>query len=193
MHRRQALLALSALPLGLLPLRAPRAAPLPSRARVDRSMLSGNLDILAFIDVPADPAAAWAVLTDYNKLAEFVPDMHSSRVVSKPGEPIHVYQRGKKSWLVVDMPLELVFRMDETPASRIRFRMVSGNIQGMQGEWQLIPVAQGVRIRYFAHMKPGLLSLRAPGDYLLIEADIDNMMQAIGREILRRKQSVARP
>jgi hypothetical protein len=42
-------------------------------------------------------------------------------------------------------------------------------------------------------MKPGLLSLRAPGDYLLIESDIDNMMQAIGREILRRKQSVARP
>jgi hypothetical protein len=192
MHRRKLLLTLSILPLLCLPWQA-AAQQMWAKARVDRSMLSGNVDILAFIDVPADLAAAWQVLTDYNRLAEFVPDMHASRIVSKPGEPIQVYQRGKKSWLLVDIPMELVFRMDETPSSSIRFRMLSGNIRGMQGEWQLSPFGQGVRIKYVAHMKPGLLAPRAPGDFLLIEADIENMLLSIGKEILRRKKVVLHP
>ncbi len=169
------------------------ALQLPARASVDRSMLTGNVDIRAYIDVPADLASAWSVLTDYNRLSEFVPDMQSSRVISKPGEPIKVYQRGKKSWLLVDMPLELVFNMEETPTSSIRFHLISGNINDMYGEWQLAPFGQGVRIKYFALMKPGLFSPRAPGDSLLIESDIENMMQSIGREILRRKNLTTRP
>jgi hypothetical protein len=192
MPKRNALLTLFALLTWLLPLQA-GALELWAKAQVDRSLLSGNVDILAFIDVPADIPAAWEVITDYNRLAEFVPDMDSSRIVSKPGEGIKVYQRGKKSWLLIDMPLELVFRMDETPPSRIRFSLVSGNIGDMYGEWRLSTFGQGVRIKYVAHMKPGLFSPRVPGDSLLIESDIENMMQAIGREIMRRKKQTPRP
>ena len=192
MQRRKVFLTLFTLLTWLVPLHA-AALQLSGRAEVDRSMLSGNVDIQAFIDVPADLPAAWEVLTDYNRLAEFVPDMESSRIVSKPGEGIKVYQRGKKSWLLVDMPLELVFRMDETPPSRIRFSLVSGNIGDMHGEWRLSMFGQGVRIKYVAHMKPGLFSPRVPGDSLLIESDIENMMQSIGREILRRKNLTTRP
>ena len=192
MQRRKALLILFHLLTCLLPLQA-AVLQLSAKAQVDRSMLSGNVDILAFVDVPADLPAAWQVLTDYNSLADFVPDMQTSRIVSKPGEPVQVYQRGKKSWLLVDMPLELVFRMDETPSSRIRFSLVAGNIGDMYGEWRLSTFGRGVRIKYVAHMKPGLFSPRVPGDSLLIESDIENMMQAIGQEILRRKQLTPRP
>jgi hypothetical protein len=145
------------------------------------------------VDVPGDIGAAWGVLSDYNRLAEFVPDMQVSRVVSRPGEPIRVYQRGAKSWLLLDMPLELVFQMEETPASRIRFRMLSGNIENMFGEWRIAAHGSWVRVTYLAHMKPGLLSPRVPGDYLLIEEDIETMMKAIGQEILRRKTVASRP
>jgi len=192
MPRRSFFLTLLTLLTCLLPLHA-NALQLPANAEVERSMLSGNVDIQAFIDVPADLPAAWEVLTDYNKLAEIVPDMDSSLIVSKPGDAIKVYQRGKKSWFLVNMPLELVFRMDETPPSRIRFSLINGNIGDMYGEWRLYTFGQGVRIKYVAHMKPGLFSPRVPGDSLLIESDIENMMQSIGREILRRKNLTTRP
>lgn len=191
MHRRDAvrvLLTLTTLTLWVRPLAAfqPKA-----KARVDRSLILGDIDIAAFVDVPADIAATWAVITDYNRLAEFVPDMQVSRVISKPGEAIHVYQRGDKSWLLLGTPLELVFRMDETPTSRIRFRMVSGNIKRMFGEWQLIPRGNVTRISYRAHMEPGFFTARAPGDFLLIESDIENMMNAIGSEVLKRVTATA--
>lgn len=191
MNRRDALRALMAYS-ALAIWTQPSAAFQPSaRARVDRSLILGDIDIAAFVDVPADAAAAWSVLTDYNRLAEFVPDMHVSRVVSKPGEVPHVYQKGDKSWLLLNMPLEMVFRMDETPNTRIRFRLVSGNIKKMFGEWLIVQKGAITRINYRAHMEPGMLSPRAPGDHLLIEADIENMMNAIGREILKRKSAAS--
>lgn len=191
MHRRDALRLVFGLP-ALLWLQQAAALDLNAQARVDRSLILGDIDIAAFLDVPAEISEAWAVLTDYNRLAEFVPDMDTSRIVSKPGEPTRVYQRGEKKWLLIGMPLELLFRMEELPPSRIRFRLLSGNINQMFGEWQLLKRGNLTRITYRAHMKPGLLSLRAPGDHLLIEADIIDMLNAIGREILKRKAATPR-
>lgn len=186
MNRRDALRALIAFSV-LAAFTRPSAAYLPhARARVDRSLILGDIDIVAYVDVPAEASLVWSVLTDYNRLAEFIPDMHTSRVISKPGEVPHVYQKGDKTWLLLGVPLEMVFRMDETPTSRIRFRLVSGNIKKMFGEWQIVQKGNLTRINYRAHMEPGFLSLRAPGDHLLIESDIENMMNAIGREIHKR-------
>jgi carbon monoxide dehydrogenase subunit G len=192
MNRRDALRALFAIS-AMAAYARPSAAYQPNaRARVDRSLILGDIDIVAYVDVPADASLVWTVLTDYNRLADFIPDMHTSRVVSKPGEVPHVYQKGDKTWLLLGVPLEMVFRMDEQPNSRIRFRLVSGNIKKMFGEWQIVQKGNLTRINYRAHMEPGFLSLRAPGDHLLIESDIAKMMNAIGMEILKRMSSAAR-
>jgi Polyketide cyclase / dehydrase and lipid transport len=192
MRRRDLLSALVAMAaLAGAPRRA-AAAQLHAKASVERSLMSGDIDIFAYVDVPAvDVRLVWSVLTDYNHLAQFVPDMYESRVVSRPGAPIRVYQRGQKSWLLLGVPLELVLQMDESPPARIRFHLVSGTLNNMYGEWQISPRGNGVRVGYLAHIEPGLLSPRVPGDSLLIEADIEHMLEAVGGEILRRKAAGA--
>ncbi|MCS6787556.1 MAG: SRPBCC family protein [Thiobacillaceae bacterium] len=154
--------------------------------QVERSLAFGSITVRAFVDVPVDARLAWSVLTDYDHLAEFVPDMHYSRRVSRPGEPVRVHQKGEKSWLILDTPFEVVLLMQETPYSRIHFRQLSGTLKDMYGEWRLLPLPGGVRITYVARLEPGLLSPRVPGDGFLIEADIQRMLEAIGREMLRR-------
>ena len=151
-------------------------------------MMLGTITVRAFIDIPVDTRVAWAVLTDYDHLAEFVPDMRESRLVSKPGQPHRVLQRGEKSWLILDAPFEVLMQMDETPPSRIAFHQLSGTLRDMHGEWRLLPLKGGLRLTYYAHMEPGLLSPRAPGDSMLIRADIERMLEAIGREMVRRQQ-----
>ncbi len=187
MHRRDVLSALLALAMQMGVMQDAAADRLDAKASVDRSLISGDVDIFAYVDVPVDIQIAWSVLTDYNHLARFVPDMEESRVVSRPGEPIRVYQRGQKSWLLLGVPLEMVLQMDEVPPTRIRFHLVSGSLHKMHGQWQLIPYRGGVRVGYLAHIEPGLLSPRVPGDSYLIESDIENMLNAVGREMLRRK------
>jgi hypothetical protein len=194
MNRRHALAHLVALAvLASVPRSALAASGLRALVDVDRSMILGTITVRAFIDVPVDPRAAWAVMTDYDRLAEFVPDMHESRLVSRPGEPHRVFQRGEKSWLILEAPFEVLMQMDEAPPSRIAFHQLSGTLKDMRGEWRLLPLKGGVRITYYARMEPGLLSPRAPGDSLLIRADIERMLEAIGREILRRQTIQPRP
>lgn len=154
---------------------------------VERSLAFGSITIRAFVDVPVDGRLAWGVLTDYDRLAEFVPDMHLSRRISRPGEPIRVHQRGEKTWLVLDTPFEVVLLMHETPYTRIHFRQLAGTLKDMYGEWRLLPLPDGVRITYVAQLEPGLLSPRVPGDGFLIEADIQRMLEAIAREMMRRR------
>jgi ribosome-associated toxin RatA of RatAB toxin-antitoxin module len=194
MLRRHFLAQLAALAaLASIAWAVPAAPRLRAVANVNRSIAFGTITIRAHVDVPVAPQAAWGVLTDYDRLAEFVPDMHQSRLISRPGDPPRVLQRGEKSWLLLDTPFEVILQMEETPASRIRFRQLSGTFKDMQGEWRLQHYKDWMRIAYFARMEPGLLSPRVPGDAWLIEADIQRMLEAIGQEMLRRQSAQARP
>lgn len=184
--RRRAFLALIALLLS--PVTVAQTEPrLRAVASVERSLAFGSITIRAFVDVPVDGRLAWTVLTDYDRLADFVPDMHISRRISKPGEPTRVHQRGEKTWLVLDTPFEVVLLMHETPYTRIHFRQLSGTLKDMYGEWRLLPLAGGVRVAYTARLEPGLLSPRVPGDGWLIEVDIQRMLEAIAHEMMRRR------
>lgn len=188
--RRRAFLALFALLLS--PVTPAQAEPrLRAVASVDRSMAFGSITVKAYVDVPVDGRLAWTVLTDYDRLADFVPDMHFSRRISKPGEPTRVHQRGEKTWLVLDTPFEVVLLMHEMPYTRIHFRQISGTLKDMYGEWRLLPLADGVRVAYMARLEPGLLSPRVPGDGWLIEADIQRMLEAIAHEMMRRRSGRA--
>ncbi len=183
--RRRAFLAWVTLSLSLCAM-AQTATRVQAVASVQRSLAFGSIVIKAYVDVPVDGKVAWSVLTDYDRLAEFVPDMHTSRRISRPGEPIRVHQRGEKSWLLLDTPFEVVLLMHETPYSRIHFRQLAGTLKDMYGEWRLLPLPDGVRITYAARLEPGLLSPRVPGDGWLIEADIQRMLEAIAHEMVRR-------
>lgn len=185
--RRRSFLALL-LPLLSTPVAHVLAEPRISAAvNVERSMAFGSITIRAYVDVPVESRLAWSVLTDYDRLAEFVPDMHLSRRISRPGEPIRVHQRGEKTWLILDTPFEVVLLMHETPYSRIHFRQLAGTLKDMYGEWRLLPLPGGVRITYTARLEPGLLSPRVPGDGWLIEADIQRMLESIAQEMIRRR------
>jgi hypothetical protein len=92
--------------------------------------------VSAQIATRVDRETAWRVLSDYDRWAEFVPDMLLSRVVSKPGEPLQVEQRGRIPWLPV-FPLAVVADVDETPYRGLRFQRVAGNIKALQGEWRI--------------------------------------------------------
>ena len=78
--------------------------------------------------VAVDKGVAWQVLTDYDNLASFVPGMRSSRIVSAPGEPLLLEQKGESGFLWFRVPIEVVSRVEEAPLNTIRFQSVGGNL-----------------------------------------------------------------
>jgi len=153
--------------------------------RVDADSTFGVISIDAETLVPADAKTAWAVLTDYDNLARFVPEMKFSRTVSAPGQPKRVEQRGKSGMLSFFTPEYIVLQMEETPFERIRFHKVAGDLKSMRGEWLIVGDGNPVRVLYRARIVP-----RVPLPPLLgttmIERDVEIKLAAIRREIARR-------
>lgn len=159
--------------------------------RVSADTTFGVITIEAEMLVPADARTAWAVLTDYDNLASFVPEMKSSRVTSAPGHPKRVEQRGKSGMLSFFTPEHIVFQMDETPHERIKFNKVAGDVRSMRGEWLIVGNGNPVKVFYRARIVP-----KVPLPPLLgatmIELDVESKLAAIRREIARRAYAASK-
>lgn len=128
---------------------------------------------------------AWQVLTDYNNLASFVPGVRSSRIVSAPGEPLLVEQKGESGFLLFRVPIEVVARVDEVQFGAVRFQSVSGNLTNKRAEWDLRRHDHATRVNYRANITPGfsLPPLIGPA---IVGRDVRIMLESVAREMLRR-------
>lgn len=152
---------------------------------------AGVFRIEAEMSVKVDPATAWGVLTDYNHLAEFMPDMRESRIVSGPGEPVLVEQKAMTGFLVFRFPIEVVLKVEESPCSRVAFQAVKGNVKELRGEWRVAGDRSPVTILYATHLEPDFWVPPLVGP-ALIRADVEAQMIGLAREMVRRKEQRVR-
>jgi len=152
-----------------------------ARVRVEAS--EAVISVYAEIEVPVDREQAWAVLTDYNRWAEYIPNLQVSRVISPPGEPIRLEQRGSIPWLP-NFPLVMIALVEENPPRAIRFQRIAGNIRMLAGEWRI----QGrfpVRLTYRSTVVPGFpLPPEVSGEIFRHDAKV--RIEALAREMERR-------
>lgn len=172
----------------LLALLAGAGAPEPV-VKVERD--ASVFRIEAQMSVNVDPATAWDVLTDYNHLAEFMPDMRESRIVSEPGEPVRVEQKAMTGFLVFRFPIEVVLEVEESPCSRVAFRSIKGNVKELRGEWRIAGDRSPVTILYATDLEPSFWVPPLVGP-ALVRADVEAQMVGLAGEMIRRKEQGAR-
>ncbi len=126
-----------------------------ARAEVTVNTADNNfIQVHAQLVTPATPDMVWQVLTDYDHLAEFIPDMRSSRTISAPGLPVQVEQKGSASFMFFSFPLIVVFEIDDHSPADLHFHSISGNLRDMTGHYRLTPLDNGTRIQYAARFQP---------------------------------------
>jgi len=149
--------------------------------------------IHAEVAVVADAMVAWQVLTDYNHLAEFVPDLHLSRIISPPGRPVQLEQRGNAGFLLFKFALEVVLEVDESPPLRLGFRAIRGNMRQMRGEWRIEKSVGSPHLIlvYAAELEPSFWVPPLIGT-MVMRRDVANQIAGVVREIERRHKAVNR-
>ncbi|MGH8619170.1 MAG: SRPBCC family protein [Burkholderiales bacterium] len=181
--------------LSVLPTFAASAAPATSTdaepsLRVEVVREHGVFQISATFSVGADIATVWAVLTDYDHLAEFVPDLEASRVVSAAGEPLRVAQRGRAGFAFVHFDIDVVLAVEATPMESLRFQEAGGSLRRMQGEWRLVPAPAGVSVHYSAQIEPGFWVPPLIGS-ALVRRDVRRQLAALAAEMHKRHGAAA--
>lgn len=139
--------------------------------------------------VQASPQHAWSVLTDYDRLAEFVPDLLYSRLLSRDGTRAVVEQRSQAGLLFLTHTIHIVVRVTEQPTSAIDVALVSGNMKRYRAHWELAPATEsgvaGTRITYDGVMEPDFFIPALIGESL-VQTNVKRMVEAVIAEINRR-------
>ena len=110
--------------------------------------------VRASVDLPASRATAWSVLTDYDSLAQFIPDMEYSRVVSRGPDGLVVAQKGRYGVLFFARDVEVQLAVIESPPHTVVSRFLSGNVRDMNGRYDLSENASGTRLVYQGRLLP---------------------------------------
>ncbi len=102
--------------------------------------------ISAKIWIPYSIEQVWQILTDYDRLSEFIPNLAKSRQIAHPEGGIRIEQVGTQSLLKLKFCARVVLDMVEHFPHQLDFCMVEGDFKQFSGSWTLQPVASGSQL-----------------------------------------------
>jgi hypothetical protein len=113
-------------------------------------------------------------------MLEFVPDLHTTKVLSRSGDQAVLEQTGTAHLLFFRRRIRLVVQVNEQPVSQIDVSLVDGDMQVYHCIWRLVPIPEtgGTRVLYSGKMAP---KFYVPGmlGSTMIRSDIERMMAAV--------------
>ena len=152
---------------------------------VESTRRDDALEIVCRVMLEAPPELIWQTLTDYNRLAEFIPGMRRSRVVSQDGAVTVIEQSGEARFLFVSYPIEITIASTERPPYAIDANLLKGNLKRLEGAYRITPQAGGGALVTWigvveAESMPPLIG------ELLMRSNIEAQFRGMAREIDRR-------
>jgi ribosome-associated toxin RatA of RatAB toxin-antitoxin module len=131
--------------VGLLAAAALSTAPAHAAAdiHVVATAQEGAVEVTAQAVIRAPTALIWQTLTDYDHLSQFIPDITSSRVVSRQGPQSVVEQKGHCHLWFFSYPIRVTLASTERPFEGIDVRLVQGNLRKLQGGYRIGPRPDG--------------------------------------------------
>lgn len=166
---------------------AASAQPVPVDVREDH----GVYRVATQFTAPQSIAVARDVLTDYERIPRFMPDVRTSRVLERQAGRAVVEQEAVARVLFFSRQVRLVLEVQEDPGT-IRFSDRSGHsFTRYEGQWTLCEQDGHVRIGYELLAHP---SFDVPEFILtrLLKRDAMRMIQALRAEIAARAADVPR-
>jgi hypothetical protein len=132
-----------------------------------------------------DPRIAWDVLSDYDGLARFIPDMKTSRVVSRDGNRVLVEQKGEFGFFFYRQAVDVTLEVLEQPPLRIDAHRIAGNIKDLETRYELKVSDAGVKLTYTGRFIPDF-SVPPLFGMPMVRRVIERRFRAMVEEIERR-------
>jgi len=133
-----------------------------------------------------DPEWLWAVLTDYENLSRFIPNLASSRQLWRRGRKVGLEQVGTQQVCGLRFSAKVEIELEEDPVScQLSFQMTKGDFRRFEGRWCIHRHQEHTALVYelVVQGKPGM-------PITLIEQrlkdDLASNLRGVQQEALRR-------
>jgi ribosome-associated toxin RatA of RatAB toxin-antitoxin module len=153
----------------------------------DMERLPGGVRRLAVqLRLDLEPHWLWAVLTDYDNLSRFIPNLQSSRQLWRRGNVVGLEQEGAQTFIGLRFKARVQLELtEEREQQRLSFVMTKGDFRRFDGIWQIGHDSVGTTLLYdltvqgCVGMPIGLIEQR-------LREDLAANLRAVQREAQRR-------
>jgi ribosome-associated toxin RatA of RatAB toxin-antitoxin module len=154
---------------------------------IEATRRDGAVEIRAHALIEASWNTVWTTLTDYNRLADFIPGMKSSRVVEQKGDAATVEQVGEARFLIFSFPIEVTVVSTARPPDVIDIRVLKGSFRRLDGGYRVRPAAAGrIALSWIGLIEPDFPLPPLLGE-VVMRANIEDQFIGMVREIERRE------
>ena len=148
----------------------------------------GAYHLVSRFFVETSSATVWQVLTDYDRIDDFVPSVKRSEAKERRGEELVLEQQWVTRVLVFARTFHVRLAIREEAEASILFRDLSGkDFEFYEGSWRIEPSNQGVWVRYELRARP-LFSVPGFVAKRMFKRTAEDLLDQVRLEILRRGQ-----
>ena len=150
---------------------------------------AGMDEIKAQFFVDADQSTAWKVLSDYERIPQFVSSMKKSHIEEVKDGDIYLCQEAEAGFLFITKRVHVLLRVHEVPGQSISFQDVSQkDFYFYQGSWNIDPGPQGgVTITYHLQAQKNFDAPFA-GDYM--NGGAKDLIIAVQKQIYQQQVKI---
>jgi carbon monoxide dehydrogenase subunit G len=105
---------------------------------------------------PVPVEVAWQVLTDFDHMARFIPNLERSAVMHRAGNRLRIEQQGKAYFGPFSMAFGSTRDVELMPMREVRARQVTGTAKSMESSMRFSAVPEGTRLDYRADIIPDI-------------------------------------
>jgi len=144
-------------------------------------------NIVVEVDCPVDAprSMVWEVLTDFDRMAQFMSNLQHSGVTSRVDDVLRVHQTVQVSVGLIKLTFDNVREIELAPYREIRSRLVSGDLKASESVTRIVEVGARVHIVNTGRFTPKLWVPPYIGP-ALFESATRKQFGEIRKEILRR-------
>ncbi len=173
----------------LATLPAPAWPALPDDSDIVVHVAKDGATIRVDVDCPvrAPIAFVWAVLVDYDHMAQFISNLETSVVRERHGDRLSVYQKGKARRGPLTFAFENVREIQLVPYREIHSHLISGDLKTSEFTTRIVDDGNGAHIVNSGRYTPKIWVPPLIGP-AMIEAETRKHFSEIRAEILRRSK-----
>ena len=142
-------------------------------------------NVVMFAPVATD--VAWQVLTDFDHMAEWVPNVRESKVIAREANAVTIEQHGVAKFGIASFSYVSVRHIEPDPPRTIRSTQIKGNMRRLESLMTLAPDGNGTKLVYHLEMVPGALAATVMSKEFL-EHELREQFGAIIAEMVRRSR-----
>ena len=98
----------------------------------------GTRRLAAQLTTSASLDSLWDVLTDYDRLSLYIPNLLSSKQIFKNNNNVHLKQVGAQDFLGMKFSAEVIINLfEEKDIGLLKFSLIKGDFRKFEGSWTI--------------------------------------------------------